>query len=82
MVSSARQLGRSLGRLWKAVSQSRQGADSRPRPDPLCEFGLVVDQRLKDLQADVVAIKRLLLALLLAVVGALVGLVADLLGAI
>jgi len=81
-MGSARQLGKSLGRLWKYVSRPGKYADSRPRPDPACEFGLVVDERLRDLQADVAGIKRLLVALLLAVVGALVGLVADLVGAI
>jgi hypothetical protein len=75
-----------LGRLWKSayrlmrVDEGRGG--SRPRPEPACEFGLVVNERLTDLQADVAGIKRLLVALLLAVIGALVGLVADLVGAI
>ena len=81
-MGSARQLGKSVGRLWKVVSRPGKSADSRPRPDPACEFGLVVDERLRDLQADVAGIKRLLVALLLAVMGALIGLVADLLGAI
>jgi hypothetical protein len=82
----ARELGHSLGRLWKSayrlmrVSDGRGG--SRPRPEPACEFGLLVDERLRELQADVGDVKRLLRWLLLAVIGALIGLVAELVGAI
>jgi hypothetical protein len=85
-LGSASDVGRSLGRLWKSayrlmrVSDGRGG--SRPRPEPACEFGLLVEERLRDLQGDVGDVKRLLRWLLLAVIGALVGLVADLLGAI
>ena len=86
-MGSASEVGRSLGRLWKSayrlmrVSDGRGGRD-RPRPDPACEFGLLVEERLRELQGDVGDVKRLLRWLLLAVVGALVGLVADLVGAI
>jgi hypothetical protein len=71
-----RRIGRALARLLGPQKRLR------PSPEPACEFGLVVDERLKDLQADVVAIKRLLVAVLLAVIGGVVGLVAELLGAI
>lgn len=77
-MNSARQLGKSLGRLWKCVSRSRKYVDSRPRPEPACEFGLLVEERLRDLQVDLGDVKRLLRWLLLAVIGALIGLVADL----
>lgn len=85
-MGSASDVGRSLGRLWKSayrlmrVDEGRGG--SRPRPDPACAYGFMVEERLRDLQADMVGIKRLLLAVLVAVIGALVGLVADLVGAI
>lgn len=79
-MSSARDLGKSAGRVLRALRD--RGGDSRPRPEPACEFGLVVNERLADLQRDVAGIKRLLRWLLVAVFGALIGLVADLLGAI
>lgn len=75
---SWRRIGRAIGRLFRAA------VEAEPRPDvrPGCEFGLLVEERLADLQADLGDVKRLLRWLLLAVIGALVGLVADLLGAI
>lgn len=71
-----KRIGRALGRLLGPQKRSR------PSPEPACEFGLLVDERLRELHADVVAIKRLLVAVLLAVIGGVVGLVAELVGAI
>lgn len=72
-----KRIRRALGLLFG----SRRG-ESQPRPEPACAFGLVVDERLRDLQADVGSNKRLLVVMLVAVIGALAGLVADLMGAI
>ena len=81
-MGSARQLGKSLGRLWKYVNRPGKYVDSRPDVRPGCEFGLVVNERLRDMSEDLAAVRSLLRWLLLAVIGALVGLVADLVGAI
>lgn len=67
-----RRIGRSLARLLR----SGRG-DTRPLARPGCEFGLIVEERLKDLAEDMDAVKSLLRWLLTAVIAGLIGLVVD-----
>lgn len=70
---SWRQIGRALGRLFRAASEP----GARPDVRPACEFGLLVEERLKDLGEDLRGIRNLLRALLLAFVAGLIGLAVD-----
>lgn len=56
--------------------RSGQG-DTRPTARPGCEFGLLVEERLKDLSDDMDAVKSLLRWLLTAAIAGLIGLVVD-----
>ena len=69
-----KRIGRALARLWR----SRSKGDTRPLARPGCEYGLIVDERLRDMADDLEAVKSLLRWLLAAVVAGLVGLVVDL----
>ena len=72
-MSSARRIGRALGRLFRAASRG----EARPDVRPACEFGLLVEERLRDLGEDLRGIRNLLRALLLAAVAGLIGLAVD-----
>lgn len=75
-MSASRRIGRALGRLLRAVA-SAAPTDVRPDVRPACEFGLVVEERLRDLQEDMAGIRNLLRAVLLAIIAGLIGLAVD-----
>jgi hypothetical protein len=61
-----------LARLFASGRESR-----RREATPGCEFGWVVEERLKDVAEDLASVKALLRALVVAAFAGLIGLVVD-----
>lgn len=67
-----RRIGKALARLFRAG----QG-NTRPTAKPGCEFGLIVEERLREVADDIETVMSLLRAVLLAIIAGLIGLVVN-----
>lgn len=67
-----KRIGKALARLLR-----RGGSDTRPLAQPGCEFGLIVDERLREVTDDIETVMSLLRAVLLAIIAGLIGLVVN-----